>query len=160
MKKVTVNFIAQEDEYKEVSGGDRYPKWDFKNNPKLECVLMERKTLPNTNKTGTYDLYTVIEKYTKKPFVFFCGTVLIDKLKNIPIFSMVKIEFTGIHPIKKYHNFKVGQNLNFRYDPQQWNLDNFAEVKNEDTQPGSFNKPASSISNNTQAQQVEDDLPF
>lgn len=157
MKQLIVNFIAQEDEYKEVQGGDRYPKWDFKSNPTVECVLMERKTLPNANKPGTYDLYTFIEKHTKKPYVFFCGVVLADKLKNIPLFSLVKIMFTGIHPVKKYHNFKVLQNNNFRYDPQQWTLDNFSEVKGDDV-PATSGK--SSISNNQAQQQVEDDLPF
>lgn len=159
MKKLRVTFISGEDGYTEVSGGNKYDKWDFKVNPIAEFILMDRKTLNNkAPATGTFDLYTVIEKISKKPYAFFCGKVLEDKLKNIPLYSLVKIVFEGAHPTKRYHIYKVYQNANFRFDPAQFSLDNYAEVKSEE-QPKS-NQSIGSTQNKIPAQQIEEDLPF
>lgn len=131
MKKITVVLVGNSDDgYETVSSSRQYPKWEFKSSPILECVLMERKSLPNTNGQGTYDIYTVMEKNSRKPYAFFCGKVLEDKLKAIPLYSLVKIAFEGVHPQKRYHQFTVQINKNFRYDPNIYNLDTYEDVDN------------------------------
>lgn len=160
MKKININFIGADDGYDEVSGGNRYDKWDFTKPDKaiLECVLMERRAMPNQKGAGTYDLYTVIHAVTKKPYVVFCAKVLEDKLKNIPLYSLVKIVFEGTHPTKRYYLFKVHLNRNFKYDPAQFNLDDYAEVKSE-SQPVNTT-PGTGAAAKQPVQQTEEDFPF
>jgi hypothetical protein len=160
MKKLFVSFIGA-DEYEDITGGSRYPKWDFKVNPILECILMDRKTLPNKNGNGTYDLYTVIEKTAGTPHVVFCAKVLEDKLKNLPLHSCVRVKFTGKHPTKNYFMFEVGFNKAFKFDPNVYSLDKYEDAggtseqstnQNAGAQQGNVSTPA--------AQTFEDDLPF
>ncbi len=164
MKKLTINFIGTDDGYRTVAGGNTYPKWDFQKDGMGEFVLMERKTLPNKLNGKTFDLYTAIHKDTKKPYAFFTGAVLEDKLRNIPLYSLVRIKFEGVHATKKYHIYKVDINDNFRYDPAVFTLDNYTEVNKDDSNPA-FKAPVSNQSaagteKTNVAKQVEEDLPF
>lgn len=167
MKQLKVALIGSTDDgLSEVSGGQQYPNWDFSGNPTLICVIMDRRTLPAKIGGGTYDLYTVIEVESKKPYAFFCGKVLEDRLKNIPVFAKVKITFLGVHPSKRYHQFSVQNNLNFRYDPKEFTLDNFVDVKPEENpRIGGANNQKTATQGNTNNGATPgggefDDLPF
>lgn len=168
MKKVRLILASSNDDgYQEVSSNEKYEKWIFPSNPVLECVIMERASLPQKKGGGTYDLYTVMQKDTKKPFVFFCGKVLEDKLKKVPLHSLVRIKFEGKHATKDYYLFSVSINTNFKYDPSIYNLDSYSEVSSSEPEaPFSTQQQQQSV--NPQANRpaskpfdvASDDLPF
>lgn len=138
MKKVLVILAGAESDYEDVGGQGSGKKWVFKDNPILECVIINRKRLKGMS--GEYDMYNVLHRTTKEEYVIFCNKVLEDRLKNIPIFSAVKISFLGTDPIKKYHKFTVGFDKKFVYNPQEWQKaeSSYVEPANKDTDPSDF----------------------
>lgn len=118
MKNVKVSLAGADSDYEDVGGQGNGKKWDFKVNPELECVIVSRKRLQGRN--GDYDMYNVLHRHSKEEYVIFCNKVLEDRMKNIPIFSAIKISFLGVEPVKKYHKFSVGFDKKFIYNPTEW----------------------------------------
>lgn len=168
MKKIKLILASTDDGYQEVASNEKYEKWIFTANPILECVIMGRASFPQKKGGGTYDLYTVMQKDTKKPFVFFCGKVLEDKLKKVPLHSLVKIKFEGKHATKDYYIFSVAINTNFKYDPSIYSLDSYSEVNSSEPQaPYSAQNqqqqavnPAANRPASKSFDVASDDLPF
>lgn len=156
MNKIKLALIGND--YEEVQNGAKYPKWDFKESGKseLEAIIMDKKRI--TSQNGEVTLVTFINKNTKEPGVFFCGTVLEDKLKQVPVHSCIKIVYEGKHPQKKYYQFKVFTNKAFRFSPDEYSLDDYQDIEqNQQSQ-----NTQSPIAQNSKpaAMQIEEDLPF
>lgn len=137
MNKVKIILLGAD--YQDVSPEGKYKRWRFfpkdgieANGKVIECIIMERKTLPSSQKPGdSYDMYVVIERHTKEPYVIFCNKVLADRLRAIPLNSAVRISFEGVPPGKKYHVYKVGVDASFRFDPNTYQLkSDYVETQN------------------------------
>lgn len=152
MKKINFCFVGEG--YEKVDSSQQYPKWDFKLNPQLECVLRSRKQLPaKINGGNPYYLFEVIEKASKTIYSFFPGKVLVDKLTKLPDLSAVKIVFLGVEPVKRYHKFDVFVDRSFKYDPAVWEKPEYQQVQE---QPSEFERKPAEGSIGV----AFDDLPF
>lgn len=163
MNKLKVAFIGNNGEYEEVRNTQRFPKWDFResNKSSLECIVMDKKRISTAN--GDVTLVTFISRHTKEPGVFFCGAVLEDKLREVPVHSCVKIEFEGKHPQKKYYQFRVLINKAFRFSPDEYNLDKYEEAETNETAKSTSNQTGnttSPVTSQRTAPPIEEDLPF
>ena len=88
-----------DDDYIEVEGAEFPEMWDWDNNPILIGEYIEKRE-------GNFTSFT-IEKNDKQYGIW--GAVLNSKFENIPISSMVKIEYLGYKGSgrNRYRDFSV-----------------------------------------------------
>lgn len=163
MRKLNVFLIGQDDQFTEVGGANQAPKWEFETNPVLEALFVERKTMTG-KKNENYFLYRFIHRHTKSEYVVFGTKVLDDRFSKIVPNSLVRVTYLGKDKDKGYKKFTVGVDLNFKFNPAEWQATDFKTVggdeegANRTNNHGNTSGPA--VNTNSNSQQIEDDLPF
>lgn len=161
MKQVKLILVGGDDYEKVETTFERLPKWDFLEAGKaeLECVLLDKKEVDSKFKAGDkFTIYFIKHRQTKVDYSILPNSILGDRLKDIPLYSAVKIVFTGMKQAstspKKYQNYEVYRAKNFKFDPSVWQPANY--VKDEATETVSTTGSQQPVAQ----QEAMDDLPF
>jgi hypothetical protein len=92
------------DDWIEAGGGDQNPTWDPTQNPTIQGEYVKQQSGVGPNKSMLYTLETA-----DGPIGVWGSTVLDTKFENIPLHSLVRVEYIGMAQGKRsqYKDFKV-----------------------------------------------------
>lgn len=102
--------------WKDINSSEMYPTHDFEKDKVLEGILSEKKEKIGQNESK---LYTIEKAGGDKVSVW--GSAVLDALYNLPIGSLVRIEYLGKEKGQRgtfYKNFRI--QIDEETDPRQY----------------------------------------